>query len=123
MLLRTLIIPALEAQTGPEVFDRCGRSLECFSPRIERSSQAVEVVGFELRLRKCVPCVGIVRRNGDNAPAQFNDCRLVVRLLSCFELGSQLLKARCFCGSQSGASQQSKNGDCKRSQLGARSSL
>src|SRR5438094_2773017 len=97
MLLRTLIIPALEAQTGPEVSDRCGRSLECFSPRIERSSQAVEVVGFELRLRERVPRLGTVRSDGDNAPAQFNDCGLVFRVLSCLELAPQLLKLWRFC--------------------------
>src|SRR5215472_1117224 len=97
MLLRTLKILALEAKTGPEIFNRCRWPRCCFLPGIERSLQSVEIVGLQLRLRESIPCLGIIRSDGDDAPAQFNDCRLIVPVLSCFELGPQLLKLRWFC--------------------------
>ena len=53
----------------------------------------------------------------DNAPAQFNDCGLVFRVLSFLQLVSQLLKLRRFRGGESAASQQNKNGDRERSQV------
>jgi len=121
VLLGTLIILAFEAELGAEIFNRCSRSLKCFLPRIERALQAVEFLAFELRLRERVPCAGIVRNDGDNAPAQFNDCRFVFRVLSFLQLVSQLLKLRNLSGGESAGSQQNKNGDNERSQRGPRS--
>ena len=111
MLLCTLIILALEAQTGAEIFDRCGGSPDCFLPLIERTLQAIELVAFELRLRERVPRPGFVWSDRDDAPAQFNDCRLVFSALSFLQLVSQLLKLRRFRGGESAASQQNKNDD------------
>ena len=70
-----------------------------------------------LRLRERVPRPGIVRSDADNAPAQFNDCGLVFRVLSFLQLVSQLLKLRRFLGGESAASQQNKNDDGERSQV------
>src|SRR5262249_41713337 len=98
MPLRALIIFPLETQTGPKIFNGCWRSVEYFLPGLERSLQAIEVLGFELRLREVVPRGGIVGSNVDNAPAQFDDRGLIIRVLSCFQLSPQLLKLRCFRG-------------------------
>ena len=78
-------------------------------------------IQMTLRLRERVPRPGIVRSDADNAPAQFNDCGLVFRVLSFLQLVSQLLKLRRFLGGESAASQQNKNDDRERSQRGSRS--
>ena len=56
--------------------------------------------------------------DGDNAPAQFNDCGFIFGVLSFLQLVSQLLKLRRFRGGESAGGQQSKNGDRERSQVG-----
>ena len=86
-------------------------------PSVERALQVVEFLGFELRLREHVPCAGIIRSDGDNASAQFNDCGFVFGVLSFLQLVSQLLKLRDFSGGESAGSQQNKNGDSERSQV------
>ena len=90
MSFRALIIFALEAQTAAKVFDRWSGSPSYFLPRIERLLQAIEVINLELSLSECVPDVGILRIDGDDPPAQFYDCRLVIRLFGCFELETQM---------------------------------
>jgi hypothetical protein len=117
MLLCALIILALEAQSPAKIFDPCGRLLECFLPFIERALQAIEFLAFELHLRERVPSVGIVRSDGDNAPAQFNDCGLVLRVLSFLQLIAQLLKLWRFPGGESAASEHNKNSDRERPQV------
>jgi len=72
-------------------------------------------------LRGRVPRLGIVWGDGNNSPAQFNERRLVFRVLSFLQLFSQLLKVRRFRGGKSAANQQDKNGDRERSQGGSRS--
>src|SRR5262249_7192036 len=113
----TLVILAVEAQSGAEIFYCCGRLFKCFLPRLERTLQVIEFLVFELRLCERVPGVGIVGNDRDNALAQFNNCGLVFRFLSFLQLVSQLLKLRRFPGGESAASQQNKNGDRERSQV------
>ena len=63
-----------------------------FLPRPECLLQTIQVVRFQLSLRKCLPDVGIGRSDGKNAPAQFDHRRLVHSVFGCFELHSQLRK-------------------------------
>ena len=63
---------------------------DCFLPCVERLLQTIPVFGFQFRLCKCLPDIGIVRSDGENAPAQFDNRRFVRGVFGCFQLGSQL---------------------------------
>ena len=59
-------------------------------PRTERLLEAIEVFGFQLRLRKCLPSIRIIWSDRDNALAQLHDRGLVRSFFGRFKLRLQL---------------------------------
>ena len=121
MPLRVFVILPFEGQVPAEIFNGGRLVSHGFLPRIERFLQAIQVFGVKLRLRTFLPGVGIIWRDGDDAAAQFDNCRLVGSVFSRFQLDAQLPKFRSFCLHEIGAPIQCKNSDYQRSQFSVRS--
>ena len=121
MPLRVFVILPFEGQVPAEIFNGGRWVSHGFLPRIERFLQPIQVFGVKLRLRKFLPGVGIIWRDGDDAAAQFDNCRLVGSVFGRFQLDAQLPKFRSFCLHETGAPIQCKNSDYQRSQFSARS--
>src|SRR5258708_34398824 len=90
MPLGILIILASKAQGAAKIFNRRRWMADCFLPCVERLLESIPVFGFQFRLCKCVPDIGIVRSDGENSPTQLDNCRFVRGVFGCFQLGSQL---------------------------------
>ena len=99
MPLGILIILAPNRQVAPEIFNRCRWMPDCFLPCVECLLQTIEVFGFQFCLGNCIPDIGVVWSDGENAPAQFDNRRLIRGVFGCSQLGSQLrnLLARYRC--------------------------
>ena len=80
----------MRAQIAAKIFDRGGRFLHRLFPGVERFREAIEVFDLQLRARETFPRIGIVWRSRDDATAQFNDRRLIVRILRSGKLRAQL---------------------------------
>jgi len=61
--------------------------------------QAIQVLGFQLCLRKHLPELRIVRSDRQNPAAQFDNRRFILRGLSCPKLRSQLRDLLILCSS------------------------
>src|ERR1700716_1752395 len=90
MPLRVWIILASKGKGAAEIFQRRRWMPDCFLPCVECLVQTIQVLAFKLRLRKCLPDVGIVRSDGENTPAQLDNCRFVRSVFSHSKLRSQL---------------------------------
>ena len=90
MPLGILVILAPNRQVAPEIFNRRRWMPDCFLPCVERLLQTIQVFSFQFRLGKCIPDIGVVWSDGENAPAQLDNRRFVGGVLGCLQLGSQL---------------------------------
>ena len=80
MSLRVLIILALKAKVAAEIFNRCRRSSN-FLPCVKRLGQAIQVLDVQLRLRKCLPSIGIIRSDRDDSSTQLDDRGFIASFL------------------------------------------
>ena len=81
MSLRVLIILALETQVAAEIFNRCRRRSSNFLPCVKRLGQAIQVLNVQLRLRECVPGIGIIRSDRDDSSTQLDDRGFIASFL------------------------------------------
>jgi len=85
-----LIILAPNRQVAPKIFNRCRWMPDCFLPCLQRLLETIQIFSFQFCLSKCIPDIGVVWSNGENAPAQLDNRRLIRCVFGCLQLGSQL---------------------------------